>query len=163
MVANCNGLMKATSVKIKAAFLLVGFVLNTAVGFACSIGVDMGYNQHHHNAAHLAAKVHNASKQHGHHKKAQSQHPMHKAAGDAQQPDGEDCCSHGVLQFAKLDKSVTEFFKLVPAKGSADFLPSFFYSQTLPVTRVVQDVKPFVRSYHPPIPQIYLAVQSFLI
>lgn len=43
-MSNFRVLMKSTiSIKIKAAFLLVVFALNTVVGFACSLGVDMGF------------------------------------------------------------------------------------------------------------------------
>ncbi|HEY5631199.1 MAG TPA: hypothetical protein VIR31_03660, partial [Nitrososphaeraceae archaeon] len=34
--------------KIRALALLTVFSLNTVAGFACSVGVDMGYNAHHH-------------------------------------------------------------------------------------------------------------------
>lgn len=36
------------AIQYKALFLLVTFSMNTVVGFACSMGVDMGFNSHHH-------------------------------------------------------------------------------------------------------------------
>src|SRR5689334_8615019 len=35
---------------IRAALLLVVFSLNTVIGFACSIGIDMGFNSTHHSS-----------------------------------------------------------------------------------------------------------------
>ena len=36
------------TIKYKALFLLISFSLNSVVGFACSLGVDMGFNSSHH-------------------------------------------------------------------------------------------------------------------
>ena len=37
-------------IQLKAALLLLVFGLNTIIGFACAVGVDMGFNtSHHHN------------------------------------------------------------------------------------------------------------------
>ena len=36
------------SIQLKAAFLLIVFSLNTVIGFACAVGLDMGFNSHHH-------------------------------------------------------------------------------------------------------------------
>ena len=35
---------KTRSIQIKAAFLLVVFAFNIFVGFACGLGIDMGFN-----------------------------------------------------------------------------------------------------------------------
>ena len=40
------------TIKYKALFLLATFSLNTVVGFACSLGIDMGFNSGHHHHEH---------------------------------------------------------------------------------------------------------------
>jgi hypothetical protein len=45
------------SIKLKAIFLLVVFTLNTAVTFACAVGLNMGFNRSHHQEE-LAVKPH---------------------------------------------------------------------------------------------------------
>jgi hypothetical protein len=45
--------------KIIASFLLTIFSVNTVVGFACSVGIDMGFNsKHHHDEESTEAVVH---------------------------------------------------------------------------------------------------------
>ena len=88
--------------RIKALFLLVVFSLNTLVGFACSVGVDMGYNHNHHHDENL------------HHKHSDNDGTNHKrqhmlstvGVKDAHSMD--DCCSSDVTKFALLDKSVVD-------------------------------------------------------
>lgn len=79
--------------KIIAAFLLFVFSMNTIAGFACSLGIDMGYNaQHHSHEKQELAKTHS-----------------HSDAGISLaniSPAQEDCCSGPVNSFAQLDKSV---------------------------------------------------------
>ena len=36
------------SIQLKAAFLLLVFAFNTVVGFACAVGINMGFNAPHH-------------------------------------------------------------------------------------------------------------------
>ena len=46
------------SIQLKAAFLLVVFGLNTLVGFACAVGVDMSFNSSHHDEEAIEVHVH---------------------------------------------------------------------------------------------------------
>ena len=45
------------SIKLKAAFALIVFSLNTVVGFACFAGLDMGYNSTHHAVPAATGKI----------------------------------------------------------------------------------------------------------
>ncbi|AEW00576.1 hypothetical protein A4D02_24930 [Niastella koreensis] len=89
--------------RIIALILLMVFSLNTIVGFACSIGIDMGYNNKHHaHATHAEngpALSHSAH--HSHH-----QHE-HLSASNINIPK-EDCCAGEVTGFATLDKSIAD-------------------------------------------------------
>jgi hypothetical protein len=85
--------------KIRAIILLTVFSLNTVAGFACSIGMNMGYNAHHHEA-HCQAHL---QKDHRH---SMGHIPIPIPMIQAKAPD-EDCCSGQVNSFARLDKAVT--------------------------------------------------------
>ena len=63
---------RSRSIQIKAALLLLVFSLNTVIGFACAVGVDMGFNTPHHQdeVATKEVHVHSDGKKHEHHKKA---------------------------------------------------------------------------------------------
>ena len=87
--------------KIKAVVLLIVFSLNTLAGFACSIGIDLGYNHLHHQHG----------KQHSHkHGEGGTKHKHHHCVpGNAKLNDAnpkDDCCSNDVTEFNLLDKSV---------------------------------------------------------
>lgn len=92
---------------ISAFFLLVVFSINNIAGFACSIGIDMGYNTNHHAVVSQT------------HQKTTSNYSAHKAPhhhSDAkEQSEHNDCCSDEVTQFTQLDKSlVTQLHFQVP-------------------------------------------------
>ena len=60
-----------TSIKIKATLLITVFSLNSVFGFACSMGLDMGYNKSHHTeeAIEVSVHAHGDGKKHLHNKK----------------------------------------------------------------------------------------------
>jgi len=75
--------MKSNKViQLKAVFLLAVFILNTMVGFACAVGMDMGFNSKHH-----------------HHKEGTTLH---------HHQDNENCCNDEAIQFSQLDKLLTQ-------------------------------------------------------
>lgn len=60
---------KSISIQLKAGFLLLVFTLNTIVGFACSMGMDMGFNTPHHkdNGKEASVHIHPDGTKHQHH------------------------------------------------------------------------------------------------
>lgn len=90
--------------KVIASFLLLVFSLSSVAGFACSIGIDMGYNTKHHeheaSASHKAVNHEHSGRHHQHMSAAQS---STIAAGHS-----DDCCTNDVTAFTKLDKSVAD-------------------------------------------------------
>lgn len=172
------------SIQKKAAFLLLVFALNTIVGFACSLGVDMGFNTKHHNeitapAIHVHADgkkhihekkkhshTHGKKHTHGHEKKKphdnNSKH-HHEEANNKPGDDKDNCCRNEVLKFSELDKSVAKtFFHTNPVFFTA-FLSLFYSTNILLTSEGTTEIKYFVRNYHPPIPDIRIAIQSFQI
>src|SRR5690349_6844646 len=93
--------------KIKAAFFLSVFSLNTVIGFACSLGLDMGYNSKHYDekeAAEGVVHIHSDGKKHIHYEKKSThehsktdQHNKDKTHHNPKE--GKDnCCNDQVLK-----------------------------------------------------------------
>jgi hypothetical protein len=180
-----------SSIKVKAAILLTVFSLNTVIGFACAIGLKEALTSDHHgtNKTKAVVHVHADGKKHIHYNKEETKRPVHIHAdgkkhihheeaikpGENKTNTPEDlatknnsrehqnkCCTTKVTEFEQLDKYVSQtvkinpiFFTMVPADLLAvDILYTSYINR---------DIKYFVRSYHPPIPNIRIAIQSFQI
>jgi hypothetical protein len=110
--------------KIRGLILLLVFSLNSVAGFACSIGVDMGYNKKHHQ--HDGSNT--VSKSHTHTEKHQHEHSPASLSNDkiVSIPDSKaDCCTNGVTDFIKLDKSVANSTDLQPPVFLVAFISQF--------------------------------------
>ena len=196
------------SIRLKAAFLLTVFALNTAVGFACAIGLDMSFNTTHHDdkeARVPVVHIHKDGKKHIHYEKKKSDNDKqsHQHGGEKvteavvhihkdgkkhihqekKESNGHDkshkhdeenksensksdegnCCTDKVKEFQELDKSVPASQSLVHPIFFTAFVAVYYNITLLPNTNTVRDVKIYVRSYHPPIPDIRIAIQSFQI
>ena len=160
-----------TSIQLKAAFLLVIFGLNTIVGFACSVGVDMGFNSKHHHdeeATEAVVHIHNDGKRHVHNEKKENHnhdksHHSDELSGNHKSGEEGNCCNDKVRNFEQLDKSVPQVINVIHPVFFTAFLSSFYSISLLHPSDVVIDVRHFVRSYHPPISDIRIAIQSFQI
>ncbi len=87
--------------KIIAVFFLMIFSASTITGFACSIGIDMGYNSKHH--------VHEHNGSHASHDKGQIHHEEGGIGPSLfDTSDQDDCCTHSVAKFEQLDKRVAD-------------------------------------------------------
>ncbi|MEP7319746.1 MAG: hypothetical protein ABI921_13420 [Panacibacter sp.] len=160
------------SIKLKAAFLLAVFALNTVVGFACAIGLNMGFNSTHHGnseGTEAVVHVHKDGKRHIHQeKKKKHRHDeshSHDEAKTHPKPgsDKDNCCNDKVRNFEQLDKSVPHSLNLIHPIFFTSFVNTYFNTGILFHADIVRDVKPFVRSYHPPIADIRIAIRSFQI
>jgi hypothetical protein len=128
--------------KIKAAFLLLVFALNTVVSFACSVGlVDFSEDHHKHGASHVHDKSHSHQGVSHQHEKSVDVDNHHHLNSTQQLPGEEEnnCCSDDVVKVATLDKSVTSVNQNplplpveVMAAIYAFILPGY-YSAMLPV------------------------------
>src|SRR6266542_6384535 len=135
------------SIQIKAAFLLMVFSLNVIIGFACAMGLDMGFNatHHHEEATKISVHVHADGKKHIHHGKTDNDHDKSK--------DGKDnCCNDKVTKFSQLDKSVPQSSNaaLNPIFVTA-FVSSFYNVDILPAYKATTYTKHFVRRSPPTI------------
>jgi hypothetical protein len=169
------------SIKLKALFLLVVFATNTAVGFACAIGVDMGFNSPHHNETEEPAEVHihNNGKKHVHEKEPSEVtthvyeddiNHQHNSEPAKQIPvDGSNlltkddggCCTNEVQEFQNLDKNVSVntainvpvFVVILSTYLDIDFSTAI---KNFPVNYKA-------RFFYPPPPDIRIAIQRFQI
>jgi len=153
--------------KIIGGFLLTVFSLNIVVGFACSVGIDMGFNSKHHNedAMEAVAHIHSDGKKHFHQEKKNNNNHRKSHQGQTNNHHNsenkkDDCCNDKVLQFEQLDKSVPHSLNIIHPIFLIAFFDAF-YDVDLPSSNVVKNIKQFLRGYHPPISSIRIAIQSF--
>ena len=152
--------MPGIGIHIKALVLLIVFTLNTVVAFACSLG---GYfhSLHHrsHSMQHEVLENHH-SEDHSHDANTAS-HEHHESAPDKKM---EDCCSKNVVEFEKIDKSVSRTVE-VPI---SIFVTSFFYNFYTPYSLLFVRDKTFLNNHvrrrsTSTIPDLRIVIQSFQI
>lgn len=167
---------------------MVVFSLNTLIGFACSIGLKNLQASDHHNTTEINAvvHVHADGKKHIHYKKEETKpvvhihadgkkHVHHEKAAKQEEKRSEDldgqnksqenkskCCTTKAAEFEQLYKSVPQTIKLNPVFFTTT-LTDYFNISVLYTSYINTNIKYFVRSYHPPIPNIRIAIQSFQI
>ena len=151
---------RSPSIQLKAAFLLIVFSLNTVVGLACAVGLDMGFNRLHHQEKETAITqkdVHKHSKSHHEHQGRVDDHHSSQKSKD-------NCCKDVAAKFAQADKLTPQFFDVgIHHVFFLAFISTFYHSDAFPLNSHTPDNKFFDRSHHPPIPDIRVAIQSFQI
>ena len=162
---------RSSSTQLKAAFLLIVFSLNTIVGFACTVGSDMNFSESHHGDEN-ASLSHKHSEPHVHEQKAAATHKHDSShSHDDTIKDHEhaekaidDCCTDEVIDFEQIDKRAPQSFdfNLQPV-FFALFLSGSYHFDAYGSDKLISRRKFFARSYHPPIPEIRIAIQSFQI
>ncbi|MBM3414942.1 MAG: hypothetical protein FJY20_00570 [Bacteroidetes bacterium] len=165
------------SIKIKALVLSAVFSLNTVVGFACSIGLDLGYNSSHHKkavfeipeqshenschhqhkpvAAKKATHSHDDGVGHGHHNDLQNEE------ADSNDLPADDCCSNEVYKFNDLTKNITQGktgnkFQVLSATPNSHFGQVVWVINEIPLLHSS-------RFLFPPPPDILVSIQKFQI
>jgi hypothetical protein len=155
-----------TSIQLKAAFLLIVFSINTIVGFACAIGIDMGFNFTHHDEKTIetSGHVHADGKRHQHQNIVTKHHEAANNEHHKLKDDKNNCCNDKVTQFAQLDKALSPSLSFLVNPLFFTALVSTFYNIDISfLSQRSLTIKYFVRSHHPPIPDIRIAIQSFQI
>lgn len=158
---------KNISIQAKAAFLIIVFSLNTIIGFACAIGIDMGFNAtHHHEEEGIQAPLHIHADGKKHiHENGSAKHHDEAGGHPYKSKEGKDgCCNDKVIQFARLEKSIPPSLRpTINFVLFGSFIPAFYSTDVLFTSRQFRNIKYFVRGHHPPIPDIRIAIQSFRI
>jgi hypothetical protein len=158
------------SIRLKAVFLLTVFALNTVIGFACAIGVNMVFNSnHHHGEAEetgAVAHVHADGKRHIHQEEAENHKPHHHhndVANHKHSNSEGGCCNDKVIKFGQLDKATSQNLAYVSPVFFTAFVSVFYNTGILYLSRAAPSLEYFARGHHPPIPDIRIAIQSFQI
>ena len=149
------------SIQLKAAFLLIVFGLNTMVGFACAMGVDMGFNAtHHHDDEATEIHEHADGVKHDHHKQA-AKHEHEENKPEKKEKKG--CCNDDVQKFQSLDKALNQNVKTVIDVPVFTAIISAFLGIDVYNLSKTYPPKYRVRFFYPPPPDIRIAIQSFQI
>lgn len=156
-----------SGIQRKAAFLLIVFLLNTVVGFACSVGLDMGFNNpgHHQEEKALEPHHHDGQESKDHHHKGKHEHDTSTDHHSSKtEKTAEDCCKDEVQKIERADKlspPVLEYSHYQPFFTL--IYPNYFLLEASVSSLEILRPKHLVRDYHPPIPDIRIALQSFQI
>lgn len=156
---------KNRTIQIKAGFLLLVFAFNIVVGFACGLGIDMGFNSNSSKSSHHTGKVH----VHADGKKHQHETATHNNVSKKHHDDNDHhhekggCCTDGVVKLAQTEKAVPQAIVLMNPLFATAFIATFYPTNIFYKSQVTEPIKYFVRGHHPPIPDIRVAIQSFQI
>jgi ABC-type nickel/cobalt efflux system permease component RcnA len=155
---------KIRTIQLKAVFLLIVFSLNTIIGFACAVGLDMGFNSHHHEeeVTDMPVHVHADGKKHQHYNEA-SNHHDENIKDHHRTNDKDNCCNDHVTKIAQQDKAIAPSISIINPIFFAALISSFYNIEILLSSGVDSHIKYSVQRHHPPIPDIRVAIQSFQI
>lgn len=138
--------------QIKAIFLILIFGANTLIGFCCSMGMNMSFSPF------SSLKI-NSIKNTSH-----KEHKKHIVLSNKKNSvnDG-NCCNGRVVKLAQTDKALADSPNLVNPVFFTSFISAFlnFQSSLLPQVNITGNY--FLKSYHPPITDIRIAIRSFQI
>lgn len=161
--------MKAEKyIQVRAAFLMIVFSLYTIIMFICSIGINIIFNHSHHQDQEIIQSL-NHVKQYQNHKHQHNHHNgIHHEHANKHTHDSKDnkdnCCKEEAGKLAQFAKTTPKpIHTLIKPLLVAEFISSTNYQGVIFSSQVIPNIKYFVRSYHPPIPDIRLAIQSFQI
>jgi hypothetical protein len=145
--------------------MLMVFALNTVVAFACSMGLDMGFNRSHHgNANTKAGHSHKEKHSHGRHSRGtEHKHAESSASSHKHKSTDEDnCCNKTAVELQKFDKSSSHSPN--PVIKVPVLLPLLFVFAGIELQAELNPVlnKTLIPQYYPP-PDRRILFQSFLI
>lgn len=124
------------------------------VGTACALGIDMGFNSSHHETEMAEDADHD-------------DHDCCKKGGKIDHNDKENekkgCCNDHVVNLSQTDKAIAQVFKLNINTSFETGIKNYYTTSLIYRSSNIVNKKHFVRSHHPPIPDIRIAIQSFQI
>lgn len=170
-----------SSIQLKAAVLLTVFSLNTVVGFACSLRLDMEFNTTHHEEEVIkpSVHIHANGKKHEHQKtdvkptvhvhangeKHEHQHEPVKHDSNEEktvpQKDNEGCCKDDAVNFQNLDKNIN-IKTAINAPALIAVISSFLGIEISQVPDAEKQLYT-ARYLFPPPPNILISIQRFQI
>ncbi len=151
---------KNDTIQVIASLLLLVFSLNTLLGFACSLGFNLGYNKHHHETEVVEFASHTEHHEHANNQQHSEKHKQHHPESGSSD---DDCCSNGVTSFNLINKTVPHQVEIVHPVFFSIFTATWFDTGISSYINRTNEIKSFVHRHHPPIPDIRIAIQSFQI
>ena len=145
------------SIQLKAIFLLVVFSLNTLIGFACAVGMYMGFNKKHH---HHDDPVSSATVSHHH----ETTHHHDDGLTKKNATEENNCCTDKASQLSGSDKLLAQTINTGIETPVALVFLHFLYSSDLS-SIFTQDINkvPVVRPFVLNSRGIRVSIQSFQI
>ena len=113
--------------------------MNTVIGFACAIDIDMGFNSKHH-------------------KEADKHH--HDSKEDSEKG---GCCNDKVIKFQNLDKSLNQQVAVSISTPLFTIILNNFFGTDIFKQVQDSDQKYILNFFHPPPPDIRILIRSFQI
>ncbi|MFN0293541.1 HYC_CC_PP family protein [Pedobacter helvus] len=153
-----------SAIQLKASLLTLVFLSNMMVSLACAVGTDMRLNRAHHHdkTAYSHKHTHNNSKPHDH-----ASHNHDKSSSDQQSSKSskDNCCKDEVVKLTKADKLNQPGFDYSLLSQSFFILPYTAYNvgYLRIISANVSNEYLAWQHYHPPIPDLRIAIQSFQI
>ncbi|SHL09979.1 hypothetical protein SAMN05444266_10239 [Chitinophaga jiangningensis] len=147
------------TIQLKAIFLLTVFSLNTLLGFACAVGLNMGFNaKHHHEEGVVAPTIIT------HHHEGLTHHHHHEEATKAKNTtEDRNCCNNSVIKFSQLEKllvhAVNVGIEIPVVLVHLHFICQSYLSSFVISREQIQVVRPYVLSSR----GIRVSIQSFQI
>ena len=141
---------------------MIVFAFNMVVGFACGLGIDMGFNSVRSHTTNDNGKVHANGKKH-HHEAAPHSHPSKKHRDDNDRHEKGGCCTDGVVKLAQTEKTIPQATVLINPFFATVFIATFCPANIFYKSQFTEPIRYFVRGHHPPIPDIRIAIHSFQI
>jgi len=152
---------RSRSIQLKAALLLLVFSMNTVIGFACAIGVNMGFNTtNHHDEEATEVHQHADGIKHDHHNQpAKHEHENNKS----EKKEKKGCCNDEVQKLQSLDKALNQNAKtVIDVPAFAAIISTFFGIDIFSFAKAYP-LKYIARYFYLPPPDIRIAIQSFQI
>ncbi len=151
---------RSISIQLKAALLLIVFGLNTVVGFACAVGIDMGFNNTHHDEEATEVHQHADGIKHDHHNQT-SKHKHEEKKSEKKEKKG--CCNDEVQKLQSLDKALNQNIKTSVNLPTFVVIASTFLGIGISTSTETYPPKNIIRYFYPPPADIRIAIQSFQI
>ena len=146
-----------SSIQFKAIFLTFVFLLNTVVGFACAVGVDVKFSDVQHHNEDKAVPAHEHVHLEGHH------HDHKDGVIDHHHAEN-NCCKDEVAKLRDADKLSQRSYDFGQLSLPIFIIPDFAYHQGNSFLFPVNTPNAyFSRHWRPPIVDVRIAIQSFQI
>ncbi|MGV3706479.1 MAG: hypothetical protein ACO1NU_13985 [Arcticibacter sp.] len=138
--------------------------MNTIVGFACAVGTDMDFNREQYKEQKTVPSGGHTHKNNQPHDHAKHEHDKSAINHHASKSSKDNCCKEEVAKLTKADKLIQPGFDYSLLSLSFFILaPTVYRTGNLGTFPVNVPKARFVWHYHPPIPDVRIAIQSFQI